>query len=57
MRSYKLTKCQPLRVDQRVIKHMMYTYTAAQMEAKIAAITDDSMRKEARRISRLAYVG
>ena len=57
MRSYKLAKCQPLRVDARLIKRMMYMYTAAEIEKKIDAIDNVELREKARRIQRLAYVG
>ena len=57
MRAFRLAKCQPLRVDVRLIKRMMYSYTPAEIEAKIAAIENMELRKEASRIHRLAYVG
>jgi len=57
MRSYKLAKCQPLRVDARLIKRMMYTYSVVEMDKRIAAIQDDDLRAKARQIQRLAYVG
>ena len=57
MRAYQLVKCQPLRVDARLIKRMMYMYTAAEIDARICAIDDADMREKARRIQRLAYVG
>jgi len=57
MKAFRLVKCQPVKIDAAYIKRMMYTRPASEIDERIASIPDANLRRKAKQIQRLEYVG